>query len=144
MMKTVKTLGLLLCVLPMLAWAEGDKAPEREAMKLTSEQEAHVRYEMRGFLVALQGINEALAKQDFEAVARYARQSGTSAPQAAPRGLGKALPQKFREMGGATHVAFDQIAVDAQTIGDTRVVLEQVSGIMNQCIQCHSVYRFGN
>jgi len=142
MMKTFKVLGTLLCVLPMLAWAETDKAPEREVMKLTTEQEAHVRYEMRGFLVSLQGINEALAKQDFEAVARYARQSGAAAPQAAPRGLGKALPQRFREMGGATHAAFDQLAVDAQTIGDTRVVLEQVSGIMKQCIQCHSVYRF--
>ena len=136
--------GLVLAsCLPMLAWAEGEKAPEREVMKLAPQHEVHVRYEMRGFLGSLQGINEALAKQDFEAVARYARQSGAQAPQAAPRGLGKALPQKFREMGGATHAAFDQLAVDAQTMGDTRVVLEQLSGIMQNCIKCHAAYRFG-
>lgn len=142
-MKTFKALGVLLCVLPLLAWAETEKPAPREVMKLTAEQEAHVRYEMRGFLVALQGINEALAKQDFEAVARYARQSGAAAPQAAPRGLGKALPPRFREMGSATHAAFDQLAVDAQTMGDSRVVLEQLSGIMQNCIKCHAAYRFG-
>ncbi|MGD9889386.1 MAG: hypothetical protein AB7S56_09005 [Halothiobacillaceae bacterium] len=143
MKKSILGCVVAVSLLPLTVWAEGEKAPEREVMKLTSEQEAHVRYEMRGFLVSLQGINEALAKQDFEAVARYARQSGAAAPQAAPRGLGKALPQRFREMGGATHAAFDQLAVDASTMGDTRVVLEQVSGIMKNCIQCHAAYRFG-
>ncbi len=136
--------GLVLAFcLPLQVWAESEKAPQREVMKLAPEHEAHVRYEMRGFLVSLQGINEALAKQDFEAVARYARQSGAQAPQAAPRGLGKALPQRFREMGSTTHAAFDQLAVDAATMGDTRVVLEQMSGIMKNCIQCHAAYRFG-
>ncbi len=132
----------LLAFFPALLLADAEKPPEREVLKLSPEQEAHVRYEMRGFLVALQGIHEALAKQDFEAVARYARQSGAAAPQSGPRGLGKALPQRFREMGSATHAAFDQIAVDAATMGDTRVVLEQVSGIMKTCIQCHATYRF--
>lgn len=142
-MKRTVPLMMALSMLPLLAWAEADKVPEREVMKLSAEHEAHVRYEMRGFLVSLQGINEALAKQDFEAVARYARQSGAAAPQAAPRGLGKALPPHFREMGSVTHAAFDQLAVDATSMGDTRVVLEQVSGIMKNCIQCHAAYRFG-
>ena len=137
-------MSAVMSIAPMPLWAEADKPADREVLKLAPEQEAHVRYEMRGFLVSLQGINEALAKQDFEAVARYARQSGASAPQAAPRGLGKALPQRFREMGSAAHVAFDQLAVDASTMGDTRVVLEQVSGIMKTCIQCHAAYRFGH
>jgi mono/diheme cytochrome c family protein len=130
-------------LLPMVAMAEPDKAPAREAMKLTSSQEVQVSYEMRGFLVALQGINEALAKQDFAAVARYARMSGRSGPRETTPDLVKALPQQFREMAGETHVAFDQIATDAETMGDTRVTLEQISGIMKNCIQCHSVYRFG-
>jgi mono/diheme cytochrome c family protein len=134
---------MVLGLTPMMVLAEAEKPIEREVMTLSAEHEAHVRYEMRGFLVSLQGINEALAKQDFEAVARYARQSGAAAPQAAPRGLGKALPPHFREMGSVTHVAFDQLAVDAATMGDTRVVLEQVSGIMKNCIQCHAAYRFG-
>jgi mono/diheme cytochrome c family protein len=133
----------LAALLPMAVLAEADKAPEREVLKLAPEYEAHVRYEMRGFLVSLQGINEALAKQDFEAVARYARQSGRSAPAQGPRGLGKALPERFRELGGATHAAFDQLAVDAETMGDARVIAEHVSSIMKNCIQCHATYRFG-
>ncbi|TQV65123.1 MAG: hypothetical protein FNT29_02350 [Halothiobacillaceae bacterium] len=143
--------ALAAILLPMAVLADAGMAsahapaqsPEREVMRLAPEYEAHVRYEMRGFLVSLQGINEALAKQDFEAVARYARQSGHSAPAEAPRGLGKALPERFREMGGAAHAAFDQLAVDAQTMGDTRTTLEQLSGIMKQCIQCHAAYRMG-
>lgn len=134
---------VLAALLPIAALADAGKVPEREVMKLTPEYEAHVRYEMRGFLVSLQGVNEALAKNDFEAVARYARQSGRAAPGEAPRGLGKALPERFREMGGATHAAFDQLATDAETMGDARITLEQISGIMKNCIQCHAAYRFG-
>lgn len=130
-------------LLPTIVLA-AEKVPEREVMRLAPEYEAHVRYEMRGFLVSLQGINEALAKGDFEAVARYARQSGRSAPSEAPRGLGKVLPERFREIGGATHAAFDQLATDAVTMADQRVVAEQLSGIMKNCIQCHAAYRFGN
>lgn len=142
-MKRIMSLIVAASMLPMVVMAEVDKTPEREVMKLAPEYEAHVRYEMRGFLVSLQGINEALAKQDFAAVARFARQSGRSAPAEAPRGLGKALPERFREMGSTTHAAFDQLATDAETMSDARVTLEQLSGIMKNCIQCHAAYRMG-
>lgn len=113
----------------------------REAVRLTPEQATFVRNEMRGFLVTLQGMNEGLAKRDFEYVANMARQSGHEVTTGAPRGLGLAFPQGFRELGSATHKGFDQIAVDAREFGDVRVTTEQISALMKNCIQCHATYR---
>ncbi|MFZ5466830.1 MAG: hypothetical protein ACOZAI_06160 [Pseudomonadota bacterium] len=134
----VASLVLALMGIPAVQAAE---APVREMLKLSPEQAEHVRMEMRGFLVSLQGIQEGLARQDFEAVAKMARLSGRAAPVAAPPGLGKALPEAFRELGGATHMAFDQLAMDALEVGDVRLSLEQLGGVMQNCIQCHARYR---
>jgi len=133
------TLASSLGVLAPMAQAADPAA--RQAVRLTPEQSAFVRNEMRGFLVALQGMNEGLARQDFEYVARMARQSGHEVTVGAPPGLGKAFPEGFRELGSATHKTFDQIAIDALEIGDAQLTAEQIAGLMRNCIECHAAYR---
>lgn len=136
-----KSLASLVMALLAAPFVQASDTPKRETLSLTSEQAEHVRIEMRGFLVSLQGIQEGLAREDFEAVAKMARLSGRAAPVAAPPGLGEALPEPFRELGGATHMAFDQLAMDALEVGDVQLSLEQLGGLMQNCIQCHSRYR---
>lgn len=139
-MMTKLSIGLI-AILLSVPRVQAGEAPAREVLKLNSAQAEHVRSEMRGFLVSLQGIQEGLAREDFEAVARMARLSGRAAPLAAPPGLGQALPGTFRELGGATHMAFDQLAMDALEVGDVQLSLEQLGSLMQNCIQCHARYR---
>ena len=42
---------------------------------------------------------------------------------------------------GAEDLCFDQLALDADQLGDRDHVLEQLGVLMNNCIACHAQYR---
>ena len=43
--------------------------------------------------------------------------------------------------GGATHAAFDQWTMDAETMEDVSLSLKQMGQLMNNCVACHAQYR---
>jgi hypothetical protein len=52
------------------------------------------------------------------------------------------LPLEFTALGMATHRAFDDLAMQAEDIGDANAVLGQLSSILTNCTTCHAGYRF--
>ena len=120
-----------------LAQAEDTRTP----IVLTADERAMVLKEMREFLDALRKMNEALAEEDFTAAAQAARKVGRAAQQQVPEGLKKKLPEAFMRLGGATHAAFDQWAMDAETMEDVSLSLKQMGQLMNNCVACHAQYR---
>jgi cytochrome c556 len=54
--------------------------------------------------------------------------------------MGK-LPMEFKQLGFDTHTKFDQLALDAEQMGDKDQVLEQVGKLMQNCVACHAAYR---
>jgi hypothetical protein len=72
--------------------------------------------EMRGFLESVQKINEGIAKNDPEIIAKVGQQSGTCKVDAVPQGLVKSLPFEFKQMGFQTHELFDVMAKMAKEI----------------------------
>ena len=52
------------------------------------------------------------------------------------------LPLEFKTMGMGTHRAFDELAMEAEDLGDSGVLLGQLSAILTNCTSCHAGYRF--
>ncbi len=113
----------------------------RLAIVLPEGERDLVLGEMRAFLGAVQGIISAVNRDDFAQAAAEARKVGRAAQQEVPVSLMKRLPLEFKKLGLGTHKAFDQLALDADDLGDKAHTLEQLATLMQNCIACHAAYR---
>ena len=112
----------------------------RQALLLPPGERDLVLSEMRQFLETVQ-IIIAAGEEDMASVVKAARKVGFAAQQGVPASLMKKLPLDFKQLGMATHKAFDQLAVDAQDLGDKQQVMEKLGELMNNCVACHRIYR---
>lgn len=119
----------------------GSEHDPRTALVLEESERALVLKEMRAFLAALQQITLATTKNDMGAVAAAARKVGRAAQGEVPVSLMKKLPVGFKKLGLATHQAFDQLALDAESLGDREQVLEAMGTLMGNCVGCHAAYQ---
>ena len=97
--------------------------------------------EMRGFLEAVQQITTGISDGDMETVSKAARKVGAAAQQAVPGSLVGKLPLDFKKLGFDTHTRFDQLALDAEQLGDEGHALAQLTTLMQNCVGCHAGYR---
>jgi len=89
----------------------------------------------------VQQITEGLAAKNMQQVAKAARTVGREAQQAVPGSLMGKLPLGFKKLGFDTHAKFDQLALDAEQLGDPAQTLEQLSALTQNCVACHAAYR---
>jgi len=143
MKRTLLTAALVLAACAGAA-PEFKAGPQRAVVPLTPEEREHVLGEMREFLVALQGVIDGLAQNDFVAVAAAARKVGAGAEGGRmPPAIAKKLPPEFRQLAKATHDGFDTLAADAPR-RDARHSLAQASALMQRCNACHAAFQFPN
>jgi len=117
-------------------------ADGREAIVLAPAERDMVLEEMREFLVSVQAITEGIGNGDMAAVVEAARAVGASTQRAVPGSLVRKLPLEFKQMGFDTHSKFDQLALDAEQLGDAEYALGQLSELLQNCTACHAMYRF--
>jgi cytochrome c556 len=55
--------------------------------------------------------------------------------------MGK-LPLAFKQLSVDTHAKFDELALDAEQLGDPDHTLAQLNRLMQNCVSCHAAYRF--
>ena len=113
----------------------------RVAIHLDAGETDLVLMEMRMFLEAVQQIVKGANENDMKLVAEAARRVGKAAQEAVPGTLMGKLPIEFKKLGFDTHTKFDQLAMDAEDMGDSRHALEQLSTLMQNCVACHAGYR---
>lgn len=113
----------------------------RQAIVLEPPERAMILTEMRAFLGGVQAITAALARGDMKTVAGAARALGRAATHEMPASLMQKLPQDFRRQGFAVHGDFDQIALDAEQLGDGAHSLKQVAETLAKCVACHATYQ---
>lgn len=113
----------------------------RLALQLTEHEKNFVLAEMRAFLASVQQITEGAVKDDMYLVANAGRAAGASNAARAPGSLMGKLPLGFKRLGFATHSAFDELALDAEQLGDKEHALKQLSDLMQNCVGCHAAYR---
>jgi hypothetical protein len=113
----------------------------RSEIVLTAADRDMVLAEMRMFLGAVQNITTALSKDDLQTVADQARSVGTAAVGHIPPSLMQALPLEFKTLGRSVHADFDQLALDAEQLGDRDHALRQLGDLLGKCVTCHATYR---
>lgn len=114
---------------------------KRSAIVLEPAERALVLGEMRGFLIAVQAITEAVTRNDARAIAAAARPMGMAAASGVPATLAAKLPLEFKQLGHGVHEDFDRLALDADTLGDARHAHLQLSEILKKCVACHALYQ---
>jgi mono/diheme cytochrome c family protein len=140
----IAVLGVLLVavLVRFLVVGETVVAPDgRRAIALTQPERDLVLAEMRGFLAGLQTITTALTQEDMALVARTARGLGMQTARNVPASLTGKLPLEFKQLGFSVHSDFDQIAVDAEAMGDPAVTLRQISETLTKCVACHQAHQ---
>jgi len=138
-----RTLTVLLALFttPLFAAEHAHHLMEkRTPISMTPEGKVHIHQEMRLFLSTTQKIVSATSAKDMKAVAEAARAAGMAAAHEVPAGLRARLPLEFKKLGQATHQGFDDLARDAESLGDADHALKQLGQVMDNCVACHAMF----
>jgi len=114
---------------------------ERKALNLAPPERAMILLEMRQFLNGIQIMTDALSRDDLKTVARAAKPLGAQAAHEVPDSLKAKLPKEFKQLAFAVHGGFDQLAMDAESLGDAKHTQKQLAGILQNCVSCHSLFQ---
>ncbi len=160
-MKNTKTLWVIILVLTVVLAGIalkfivlGSTSPAndgRTEVLLDAGERKLVLAEMRQLLSATQQITEGLADNHMNQIAAAASEVGMQATTTMDVRLKAKLPLAFKQLGFATHQAFDDIAAiasDAKQVAATGGLTEVKTDIqrklaetMNLCVACHSNYQ---
>lgn len=113
----------------------------RTTILLPSGERDIVLTEMRGFLESIQAITTDLAEKNMKMISKSAHKVGMANAQQVPASLLGKLPMEFKSLGMATHKAFDDLAMEAQDMGDREIVLAKLGTLIQNCTTCHAGYR---
>ena len=116
----------------------------RQAIELPPKARMEVIDEMHLMLEAAQGTLAEMARGDAAAAAEAARGGGTQVAVDRDPGMQEHLPADFGSLGMATHVAFDNLAGRLEQGAPQDSVLADLSGLMENCNECHSNYRLAS
>ena len=114
---------------------------ERRVLALAPAERAMILLEMRQFLNGIQVMTDALSRDDLKTVAQAARPLGSQATHEVPNSLKAKLPKEFKQLAFAVHGGFDQLALDAESLGDTKHTQKQLGGILQNCVACHNMFQ---
>lgn len=130
----------LLCLSAAAAAAPAGAADGRVDLGFTPTERAEFLAEMRQMLASIHGVVAGIGSADREGIAAAARRSGNRMARATPPSVRAKLPSEFRDLGGPTHLMFEELALRAET--DEMSDLAQLTGeILGQCLACHAAYR---
>jgi hypothetical protein len=113
---------------------------ERISLGLTSAEKAQFLSEMRQMLASIQGVVAGIGAEDRVLIMKSARYSGNRMARATPDSVRQKLPQAFKELGGPTHMMFEELVIRAET--DDMDMLSELTGqLMKQCLACHAMFK---
>jgi len=114
----------------------------RLAIHLTEGERDFFLKEMRDFLASIQQITKGIATNDMALVTKYAKKEGKVAKKGkVPISLMGKFSIELKQLGLDTRMKFDQLALDAESMGDSTQIMEQLSTLMENCVACHAGYR---
>jgi hypothetical protein len=123
-----------------VASAESGSHDNRISLGLTSAEKVVFLSEMREMLASIQGITQGIGEDDRALIIQSARYSGNRMARATPESVRKKMPQSFTDLGGPTHMMFEELIVRTET--DDMNMLSAFTGkLMQQCIACHATYK---
>ncbi len=118
----------------------------RELVKYPAKMREHTLAGMRDHLKAIQEIQAALSRDQFDAAAEVAEQrlGMSSLGRHGAAESSKVMPAGMAAIGTQMHRAASQFAVvarDASATGDLKATLKALSHVTAQCVACHAAYK---
>lgn len=132
----------------VLLWMSASTAAEdqRQLVKLPDFMRDHMLSSMRDHLSAINAIQAALAKADYDKAAEIAESrigmSSLEAHNAAH--MAPFMPKPMQNFGTNMHHAASQFARQAQDVavsGNLKQLIGGLAKITQQCVACHAKYR---
>jgi hypothetical protein len=126
--------------------APAQQGDGRQLVQFPEAMRLHTIANMRDHLLALQEIDIALSRNDFDKAASIAEQRlGMSSLEAhGAAHIAPYMPQGMQDIGTQMHRSASRFAVDAQNASvsnDIRPALAALGSVMQQCVACHASYR---
>lgn len=144
---SVLSLGLAAPVLQAqspLPEASSYAVNQRQTLRLSAVEHAHLMTEMNDFMKAVHSIHAALAIRDFASVNQIATAMGPKGGKhdAVGKAVHDKLPPEWFALARPTHQQFLAIAREAAR-PDTSVeaVLAPLAATTQQCVSCHASFR---
>ncbi len=137
-MKTA--IALLLLTHSLLAAGQQSTVDNRIPLGLSSSEKAEFLSEMRQMLASIQGVLQGIAEEDPQQIIQAARYSGNRMARNTPAGVKRKTPVSFKEIGGPTHMLFEELVVRAET-DDMQSLVALTAELMQQCLACHVMFR---
>jgi len=148
MSNKIARLALLLWVVTLVVFAwffiRGNTtagSDGRTAVILQPAERDLVLSEMRGLLVATQGILEGANNTDMQQIRKAAAKAGMASAADVNPALMAKLPLEFKQLGMSVHRDMDDIATAAADGKPATEILKMVSSTMSKCIACHSAWQ---
>lgn len=121
-------------------------AEKRQAVGFPKALREHTLANMRDHLLALQEIQAALARADYDRAADIAEQrlGMSSLGLHGAHEVARYMPKGMQDAGTAMHRSASRFAIaarDAAATGDVKPPLDLLSQVMGACVACHSGYR---
>lgn len=118
----------------------------RQTVQLPDMMREHMLSNMRDHLLALEEITRYLANQQYDEAAEIAenRLGMSSMELHGASHLGKFMPREMGAIGTNMHRAASRFALaarDAELEGGLSKAFSALSGVMQQCVACHSGYK---
>lgn len=131
---------------PAPATGPAAMADSRLLVPFPEPMRLHTMANMRDHLSALQEIDVALARSEFDKAGDIAeKRLGMSSLEAhGAAHLAAFMPQGMQDIGTGMHKAASRFAVaaqDASVSNDVRPALAALGAVMQQCVACHAAYR---
>ena len=122
------------------------EADARQLVKFPEPMRMHTITSMRDHLFALQEIDLAFSRTEFDKAASIAEQrlGMSSLERHGASHIARFMPQGMQDIGTQMQRAASRFAVEAQTgsvSNDVRPVLAALGTVMQQCVACHAAYR---
>lgn len=145
MKKNYKWLLLMLCFASVSAFSAEESVatltPDtRYDLRLTAIERAEFLSEMRNMLFSIQQILEGIGTSDRDKIAEAAKLSGNRMARATPASVRAKMPQSFRDLGGPTHMMFEELAMRADS-DEMDMLATDTGKLMRQCLACHAKFR---
>jgi hypothetical protein len=126
--------------------AAGSVKDDREFVRFPDELRQHTLANMRDHLLALQEIQEAIARGQEAAASRIAEQrlGMSSLSLHGAQEVAEYMPQGMQDIGTQMHRNASRFAIEVQNssaTGDLKPALEALSKVTSVCVACHAAYR---
>ncbi len=113
---------------------------KRVSLGLTATEEVEFLSEMRQMLTSIQGILEGIGEEDRTKIIKSARYSGNRMANETPDSIKKKTPGSFKEIGGSTHMMFEELVIRAED-DDMETLTTFTSDLMKKCLACHAMFK---